>query len=82
MIDPAGPHPRKRASVLDTEMSYADISAEPGSHLIGRACAFCRTWPNQEEITVPGIPFIQEDSPGEIGAALARFVDRARIEPS
>ena len=50
------------------------ISAEPGSLLIGRARAFCRTWPNQEEVTVPGIHFIQEDSPDEIGTALARFI--------
>ena len=50
------------------------VAAEPGSLLTGRARAFCRSWPNQEEITVPGIHFIQEDSPDEIGAALARFV--------
>jgi DNA-binding LacI/PurR family transcriptional regulator len=35
---------------------------------------FCRSWPNQEEVTVRGIHFIQEDSPDEIGSALARFV--------
>ncbi len=52
------------------------ISAEPGSLLIGRARAFCRTWPNQEEASVRGIHFIQEDSPDEIGTALANFVRR------
>ncbi|HEY2533558.1 MAG TPA: haloalkane dehalogenase [Xanthobacteraceae bacterium] len=52
------------------------IAAEPGSILIGQAREFCRSWPNQEEITVPGIHFIQEDSPDEIGRALATFMRR------
>jgi haloalkane dehalogenase len=50
------------------------IAAEPGSILVGRAAAFCRRWPNQGEVTVRGIHFIQEDSPDEIGAALQAFV--------
>jgi haloalkane dehalogenase len=54
------------------------IAAEPGSLLIGRAREFCRSWPNQEEVTVSGIHFIQEDNPDEIGTALARFVRRTR----
>jgi haloalkane dehalogenase len=28
-------------------------------------------WPNQVEVTVTGTHFVQEDSPDEIGAALA-----------
>jgi haloalkane dehalogenase len=54
------------------------VNAEPGSLSIGRAREFCRSWPNQEEITVRGIHFIQEDAPDEIGSALARFVRRTR----
>ena len=50
------------------------INADPGSILTGRARDFCRTWPNQEEVTVKGRHFIQEDSPDEIGEAIARFV--------
>lgn len=50
------------------------ISAEPGAILVGRALAFCRTWPNQQEVSVKGIHYIQEDSPAEIGAALQDFV--------
>lgn len=46
------------------------INADPGSILTGAARDFCRTWPNQNEITVPGIHFIQEDSPDEIGLAI------------
>ena len=30
--------------------------------------------PNLTEITVPGVHFIQEDSPDEIGTALTQFV--------
>jgi haloalkane dehalogenase len=50
------------------------INAEPGSILTGRQREFCRTWPNQTEVTVPGIHFLPEDSPDEIGAAVASFL--------
>jgi haloalkane dehalogenase len=49
------------------------INAEPGAILTGSQRAFCRTWPNQTEITVPGSHFIQEDSPDQIGEALAAW---------
>jgi haloalkane dehalogenase len=52
------------------------VNADPGIILTGRQREFCRTWPNQEEITVRGTHFIQEDSPREIGEAVARFVAR------
>lgn len=78
----------ERADVVATVQSYAEwlaesaessvpklfISAEPGALLTGRAREFCRTWPNQREITVPGIHYVQEDSPREIGATLRDFV--------
>jgi len=54
------------------------INAEPGAILVGAPREFCRTWPNQTEVTVPGIHFIQEDSPHEIGAALAAWVGGSR----
>ena len=50
------------------------INAEPGSILVGRARDFCRTWPNQDEVTVKGKHFIQEDSPDEIGQSIAEFI--------
>ncbi len=52
------------------------VAATPGALLVGRARAFCRTWPNQQEVEVKGIHFIQEDSPAEIGTALQRFIRR------
>ena len=50
------------------------INAEPGSILVGEQREFCRAWPNQTEITVPGLHFIQEDSPDQIGEAVSDFV--------
>jgi haloalkane dehalogenase len=49
------------------------VNAEPGAILIGAQREFCRSWPNQREITVRGSHFIQEDSPDEIGAAIAEW---------
>jgi haloalkane dehalogenase len=50
------------------------INADPGIVLIGPQREFARQLPNQEEITVKGLHFIQEDSPAEIGEAVARFL--------
>ena len=48
------------------------INAEPGAILSeGPSRDFCRTWTNQTEVTVKGSHFIQEDSPDEIGQAIA-----------
>jgi haloalkane dehalogenase len=51
------------------------INADPGSILTGRPREFCRSWPNQTEVTVKGTHFIQEDSPREIGQAVAQWMD-------
>jgi haloalkane dehalogenase len=52
------------------------VNADPGVILTGPPRDFCRTWPDQQEITVRGSHFLQEDSPHEIGAAVAAFVSR------
>ena len=54
------------------------VNADPGTILIGPQREFCRTWPNQEEVSVRGSHFVQEDSPDDIGRALAAFVRRLR----
>lgn len=54
------------------------INADPGAILTGPQREFCRSWPNQEEVTVKGSHFIQEDSPDDIGTAIAHFVKRLR----
>ena len=51
------------------------INAEPGAILRGPARDYCRTWPNQSEVTVDGIHFIQEDSPHQIGRAIVDWLN-------
>ncbi len=76
------------ADVTEIVQSYADwlsasdvpklfVNADPGTILTGAQREFCRGWPNQTEITVAGTHFIQEDSPDEIGAAIADW--RAKL---
>jgi len=73
------------ADVMDLVQAYATwlagsplpklfVNADPGSILVGAQRDFCRTWPNQREVTVKGSHFVQEDSPVEIGQAIARFL--------
>jgi len=50
------------------------VNADPGSILTGPQRDFCRTWPNQTEVTVSGSHFVQEDSPNEIGQAIADWL--------
>jgi len=54
------------------------INAEPGALVTDRARKVCRSWPNQREVRVKGIHFVQEDSPAEIGAALRTFLAEFR----
>ena len=49
------------------------VNADPGAILRGPQREFCRTWPNQTEVTVRGSHFIQEDSPDEIGKAISSW---------
>lgn len=49
------------------------INADPGSILVGKQREFCRSWPNQTEVTVKGLHFVQEDSPKEISRAVAAW---------
>lgn len=57
--------------LAETEIPKLFVDADPGAILIGAQREFCRGWKNQTEVTVSGSHFIQEDSPHEIGAALA-----------
>ena len=74
------------ADVTQTMADYADwlstsdvpklfVDASPGAILSdGPSRDFCRSWPNQTEVQVKGSHFIQEDSPDEIGQALADWL--------
>jgi len=55
----------------DSPLPKLFINAEPGSILVGAQREFCRSWPNQTEVTVNGVHFIQEDSADDIGKAVA-----------
>ena len=59
-----------------SEVPKLFVNADPGTILTGAQREFCRQWPNQQEITVRGSHFLQEDSPAEIGGAVAAFVTR------
>ena len=85
---PVGGEP---ADVVADVADYADwlagspvpklfVNADPGSILVGAQREFCRTWPNQTEVTVPGLHFIQEDSPDLIGAAVSSWL-RDTVRP-
>ncbi len=60
----------------ETDVPKLFVNADPGIILTGGLREFCQTWKNQEEITVQGLHFVQEDSPREIGDAVADFVAR------
>jgi haloalkane dehalogenase len=75
------------AEVVEIAQRYAEwlataevpklfVNADPGAILIGAQREFCRSWPNQTEVTVRGSHFLQEDSPDEIGAAIAAWRSR------
>ena len=77
------------AEVREIVADYADwlatsdvpkllVVADPGAILTGGQLEFCRRWPNQREVTVAGNHFLQEDSPDDIGSAIAAWLrDRA-----
>ena len=69
------------ADVASVVQGYADwlstsavpklfVNAKPGAILTGAQREFCRGWPNQTEVTVPGNHFLQEDSGETIGEAI------------
>ncbi|MDG2461697.1 MAG: haloalkane dehalogenase [Luminiphilus sp.] len=61
------------AFMATTDIPKLFVNAEPGSILVGRQREFCRSWPNQTEVTVKGLHFLQEDSPREISQAIAAW---------
>ncbi len=63
-----------------SELPKLLVRSEPGAILKpgSRTLAFCRGWRNQHEVTVKGGHFLVEDSPEEIGVALAAFLREVR----
>jgi haloalkane dehalogenase len=60
--------------LADSDVPKLFINAELGAVVHGRIRELVRSWPNLTETTVSGVHFVQEDSPNEIGAAVAEFV--------
>jgi haloalkane dehalogenase len=55
----------------DSAVPKLFVNAEPGAILTGGQREYCRKWPHQREVTVAGAHFLQEDSPHQIGEAIA-----------
>ena len=62
----------------NTDVPKLFINGDPGMSLVGGQREFCRSWPNQREITVSGYHNLAEDSPDAIGIAVAEFVSDIR----
>lgn len=58
------------------------INADPAGFLIGAQREFCRGWKNQQEVTVEGAHFLQEDSPEAVGEAAAQFIASVPFLPT
>ncbi|MFT3927794.1 MAG: haloalkane dehalogenase [Myxococcales bacterium] len=67
---------RYRAWLTESSVPKLFINAEPGRLLVGTLRELCRTLPNQDEVTVPGLHYPQEDSPMEIVAALEAWLPK------
>ena len=53
------------------------IQTDPGT-MSASEREFCSTWPAQTEVTVRGRHYPQEDSPDEVGQALANWIKTLR----
>ena len=52
------------------------IDAEPGVFITGRIRRMARNFPNQHHVVVKGLHFVQEDSPDEVGRAIAGWLEQ------
>jgi hypothetical protein len=52
------------------------IDAEPGVFIRGRIRSLASSFPNQHRVVVRGLHFVQEDTPDEIGRAIASWLER------
>ena len=59
--------------MAENDLPKLFVNADPGAILLGAQREFCRSWKNQTEVTVKGNHFLQEDSPQEIGEAIATW---------
>jgi haloalkane dehalogenase len=77
-------HPQDVVHIVDAYAKWLStspipklfINGDPAGFLIGAQREFCLKWPNQQEVTVKGAHFLPEDSPAEVGDAIAAFVGK------
>jgi len=67
---------RYAAFMAESPLPKLFINAEPGRLLTGELREACRLWRNQSEVTVSGLHYVQEDSPGEITSAIRDWARR------
>ena len=65
--------------LAESDVPKLFINAEPGFIVSGHMRQLIRSWPNLTETTVNGVLYVQEDSPNEIGTAIAEFVRHLRV---
>ncbi len=85
---PVDGEPAELAAILEANCEWLAssdipklfIRADPGMMVTGKVAERCRSFPNQREVVVKGAHYVQEDSPDEIGTALANWI-REEVEP-
>jgi len=60
--------------LTNTPLPTLFINANPGVLISGSVEDLVRRWKNLTEVVVPGLHFVQEDSPDEIGMAIADWM--------
>ena len=70
------------AWLAESEVPKLFIRADPGMMVTGTVAERCRGFPNQTEILVKGAHYIQEDSPDEIGEAVANWMQGLPLSKS
>ena len=78
---PIDGEPAEMVAVVEANKDYLAgpvpklfVNADPGMILNDPVREVVRAFPNQQEVTVPGLHFIQEDSGEEIGKAIASWM--------
>ena len=92
IVGAEGPHAHLAAPVIAHTRRYAEwlegseasrgipklyVHAKPGFFSEALCWPTCREWPNQTRVDVKGLHFVQEDSPEEIGTAIADFISNS-----
>ncbi|QPF86090.1 haloalkane dehalogenase [Bradyrhizobium genosp. L] len=63
----------------ENEIPKLFINGDPGAILHGARREFCRGWKSQDEVTVKGRHFLQEDSGAEIGRAIRSWLGKYKL---